>query len=138
MIYGYSKLCLTQLTSVSTNLDEVKLIKETIVDMFVEDPIGGWLRQRKQEWSMRGTLRKLMNNRQLEIVEYLEKEFCPIFSYQADLFTEDTIKLNRFDNVSSLLISFKKTAAISLASGLRFYKDPYLFNQILHIYTVKT
>lgn len=42
MIYGYSKLCLTQLTSVS-NLDQTKLIKETIADLFIHDPISGWL-----------------------------------------------------------------------------------------------
>ncbi len=47
MIYGYSKLCLTQLTSVS-DLDQTKLIKETIADLFIHDPISGWLSKPQQ------------------------------------------------------------------------------------------
>ena len=64
MIYGYSKLCLTQLTSVS-NLDETKLIKQTITDMFINNPISGWLQQSNNQWSMRHALKKMLKNNQL-------------------------------------------------------------------------
>jgi hypothetical protein len=54
------------------------------------------------------------------------------------LFTDQVTKLNRFDNAKALIVSFKKTAGISLTSGVKFYKDPYLFNEIMHIYTTKS
>ena len=53
------------------------------------------------------------------------------------MFKEGTVKLNRFENITSLIVSFKKTSAISLTSGIKFYKDPYLFNEVIHIYTTK-
>ncbi len=59
MIYGYSKLCLTQLTAVS-NLDQTKLIRETIADLFIHDPISGWLHT-KQEWSMKHALKSMLD-----------------------------------------------------------------------------
>ena len=67
MIYVYSKQCLTQLTSVS-HLDESKLIKETIADMFIHDPISGWLKKTKNEWSMKANLKKMLYNNNLEII----------------------------------------------------------------------
>jgi hypothetical protein len=80
MIYGYSKLCLTQLTSVS-DLDQTKLIKETIADLFLHEPIAGWLSKPTQEWSMRHALKSMIDKNDLQIVDYLEKEFCPIQSF---------------------------------------------------------
>ncbi len=126
MIYGYSKLCLTQLTSVS-NLDQTKLIKETIADLFIHDPISGWLHT-NQEWSMRHALKSMMDKNDLQVIDYLEKEFCPIQSFETDLFTDQVTKLNRFETAKALIVSFKKNSAISLTSGVKFYKDPYLFN----------
>lgn len=137
MIYGYSKLCLTQLTSVS-NLDQEKLIKETITDLFIHDPISGWLSTPSQEWSMRHVLKSMMENNNLEIICHLEKEFCSIQSFETDLFSDSVIKLNRFENAKALIVSFKKTAGLSLTSGIRFYKDPYLFNEVMHVYTTKS
>ena len=137
MIYGYSKLCLTQLTSV-TELDQSKLIKETIADLFIHDPISGWLSKPANQWSMRHSLKTMMENNELQIIDHLEKEFCHIQSFETDLFNDQVVKLNRFENAKALIVSFKKISAISLTSGLKFYKDPYLFNEIMHIYTTKT
>jgi len=127
MIYGYSKLCLTQLTSVS-DLDQNKLIKETIGDLFINDPISGWLSKPTTEWSMRHALKSMMDKNELQIIDHLEKEFCHIQAYETDLFTDQVVKLNRFENAKALIISFNKTSGISLTSGIKFYKDPYLFN----------
>lgn len=127
MIYGYSKLCLTQLTSVS-ELDEIKLVKETIAAMFIHDPVAGWLGSTGENWLMRHALKRMMDNNEMGIVEYLENEFCPVHSFEADLFTDQVVKLNRFDNVTAMVLSFRKSAKLSLTSGIRFYKDPYLFN----------
>lgn len=72
MIYGYSKLCLTQLTTVS-DLDQSKLIKETIADLFIHNPISGWLSPPTNQWSMRHSLKSMMDNNELQIIDYLEK-----------------------------------------------------------------
>lgn len=40
MIYIYSKECLTKMVSVS-QIDSLKLIKETILDLFIKNPING-------------------------------------------------------------------------------------------------
>lgn len=77
MIYGYSKLCLTQLTSVS-DLDQTKLIKETIADLFIHDPISGWLSKPQHEWSMRPSLKAMISKGDLQIIDFLEKDFCPV------------------------------------------------------------
>ena len=70
MIYGYSKLCLTQLTSVS-DLDQTKLIKETIADLFIHNPISGWLSKPQHEWSMRNSLKMMIDKGDMQIVDFL-------------------------------------------------------------------
>ena len=48
------------------------------------------------------------------------------------------IKLNKFDNVLGLIVSFKKTAELIWYSSIKFYADPYGFKEIDQIYASKT
>ena len=140
MIYGYSKLCLTQLVSVA-ELKPDELIRETITDMFMDNPISGWLASYKYKWSMRDTLKKLLKENNLDLIADLEKRFYPIKSYDVNLLSEKMLALNKFDpkntTTTGLIISFKNTSVISLTSGIKFYNDEYGFNEIEHIYTAK-
>ena len=45
--------------------------------------------------------------------------------------------LNRFEDATALLVSFKKEAKLAMCSGVRFYSDKYGFNEVAHVYTTK-
>lgn len=53
MIYIYAKECLTKLASSVSDVDNIKLIKETILDLFIKNPISGCFNFPKPVWSMR-------------------------------------------------------------------------------------
>ena len=52
MIYIYAKECLTKLASNVSEVDNIKLIKETILDLFIKNPISGSFNFPKPVWSM--------------------------------------------------------------------------------------
>lgn len=60
MIYIYAKECLTKLASKVKEVDNIKLIRETILDMFIKNPISGCFSFPKPVWSMRPVFEKML------------------------------------------------------------------------------
>ena len=60
MVYIYAKECLTKLAGSVAEVDNIKLIKETILDMFVKNPISGCFSFPKPTWSMRSIFQKML------------------------------------------------------------------------------
>ncbi len=60
MIYIYAKECLTKLASNVSEVDNIKLIKETILDLFIKNPISGSFNFPKPVWSMRPIFEKML------------------------------------------------------------------------------
>ena len=59
-------------------------------------------------------------------------------SYDINLYSEEMIKLNKFDNALGLIISFKKTASLIWYSSIKFYADEYGFKEIDQVYASKS
>lgn len=68
----------------------------------------------------------------------IEDKFCPIKSYDIDLYSENMLSLNKFDNVLGLVVEFKKVASLIWYSGINFYADPYGFKQIAKTYASRS
>jgi len=51
---------LTKLATLVSEVDNIKLIRETILDMFIKNPISGCFAFPKPEWSMRGVFEKML------------------------------------------------------------------------------
>ena len=135
MIYNYSKVCLTHLASkVTLNINE--LIQETITDMLRDDPIC--VCDTSREWALRPALKKMLQDNNTSLIEILEKEFCPIKSYEVNLFSDKMVKLNRFKDARGLVISFKKNSSLIWYSGVKFYSDQYGFKEIKDVYACKS
>lgn len=49
----YAKECLTKLAALVSDIDNIKLIRETILDMLIKNPISGSFDYPKPKWSMR-------------------------------------------------------------------------------------
>lgn len=70
MICIYSKKCLTKLATVSA-VDRVKLIKETIVDMFIRNPISGCFDFPKPNWSMLLIFKKMIVEHDMSVIKMI-------------------------------------------------------------------
>ena len=68
----------------------------------------------------------------------IEQKFCPVKAYDIDLYSENIIKLNRFDNALGIVVSFKKSSQIIWYSGIKFYADEYGFKEIADTYAYKS
>jgi hypothetical protein len=68
MVYIYAKECLTKLASMVSEMDNIKLIRETILDMFIKNPISGCFSFPKPEWSMRGVFEKMLEEGNLTLL----------------------------------------------------------------------
>ena len=101
-----------------------------------ENPISGWNDER--QWPLRPVLKKMLKQGNAKIVEELEKKFCPVKGYDIDLYSEEMIKLNKFQNALGLIVSFKKTASLIWYSSLKFYADPYGYKEIDEVYASKS
>jgi hypothetical protein len=73
----------------------------------------------------------------LKIIDMIEGELKPFKAYDCDLFSNELRKLNIFGNVSSLIVGFKNTSKLSMCSGIKFYNDELMLNQVGHVYAGK-
>jgi len=78
MIYINAKQCLTKFASTVSELDNIKLIKSTILDLFIKNPISGCFNPSKQAWSMRSVFEKMLEEKNYSILDILDKHFCTI------------------------------------------------------------
>lgn len=78
MIYIYSKQCLTKLATTVSEVDNLKLLKETILDLFINNPISGCFDFPKPEWSMRPVFEKMLEEKNYTILDILETKFTCI------------------------------------------------------------
>lgn len=83
-------------------------------------------------------IEKMLEEKDLKIIEMIESELKPFKAYDADLFTNYLKKLNIFPSASSLIVSFKKTTKMAVYSGVRFYNDEVGFKEAAHVYTPKS
>lgn len=136
VICGYSKLLLTKLSEV-VKVDSMGLIRENIMDRYVKDPIKGWMND-PREWPIQPLIEKMLETRDLSLIDMIEGELKPFKAYDTDLFTNFIKKLNIFPSVSSVIVTFKKSSKLSIVSGVRFYNDEIGFKEIGHVYTPKS
>lgn len=137
IIYVHAKQCLTKLASSVSEVDNIKLIKETILDLFINNPISGCFDFPKPTWSMRPIFEKMLADKNFAILDILEKQFVSIKGIDLNLNSEKMTSLNRFDDAKALIVSFKKDAKFSQCSGIKFYNDKYGYNEVAHVYTAK-
>ena len=71
VIYIYAKECLTKLASSVSDGDNIKLIKETILDLFIKNPISGCFNFPKPVWSMRPIFEKMLEEGNFAIIDTL-------------------------------------------------------------------
>ena len=69
----YAKQCLTKLATLVSDLDNIKLIRETILDMLIKNPISGCFDYPKPKWSMRGIFEKMLVDKNYAVIDILEK-----------------------------------------------------------------
>ena len=60
MVYIHAKNCLTKLARKVAKVDNLKLIRETILDLFIKNPISGFFDFPKPVWSMRPIFEQLL------------------------------------------------------------------------------
>jgi hypothetical protein len=60
MIYIYAKQSLTKLALTVSEVDNLKLLKETILDLFIKNPISGCFDFPKPVWSMRPVFERML------------------------------------------------------------------------------
>jgi hypothetical protein len=137
MVYIHAKQCLTKLAPSVSAQDSLKLLRETILDLFIDNPISGVFDYPRPAWPMRGVFERMVEEGELALVELLEKQFCTIRGLDLNLTSEKMTSLNRFDDAKALVVSFKRDARLSLCSGIRFFSDRYGYNEVAHVYTAK-
>jgi hypothetical protein len=71
MIYIHAKQCLTKLALTVSEVDNLKLIKETILDLFIKNPISGCFDFPKPTWSMRPIFEKMLEEKNYTVLEIL-------------------------------------------------------------------
>ena len=74
----YAKECLTKLATMVSDMDNIKLIRETILDMLIKNPISGSFDYPKTKWSMRPVFEKMLDDKNYSILTMLEEKFCEI------------------------------------------------------------
>jgi hypothetical protein len=72
-----------------------------------------------------------------KIIDEIEKKFCPIESYDVNLYSEEMIPFNRFKNALGLILSFKKESSLIWYSSIKFFADPYGYKEIDQVYACK-
>lgn len=137
IVYIHAKQCLTKLAPSVSAQDSLKLLRETILDLFVDNPISGVFDFPRPAWPMRGVFERLLEEGQVPLIELLEKQFCTIRGLDINMTSEKMTALNRFDEAKALIVSFKKEAKLSQCSGIRFFSDKYGYNEVAHVYTAK-
>lgn len=126
MICGYAKQVLTKLSEV-VEIDAVELIKENILDMFVNDPIQGWLHH-TAEWPIQDLIEKMLSEGNNKLTDYIAFNLHPLKAYETNLFANNLKPLSVFSNNTSLVVSFQKKAKLGLCTGIRFYNDEMAIN----------
>lgn len=108
MVYIHAKQCLTKLAPSVSAQDSLKLLQETILDLFIDNPISGVFDYPRPHWPMRPVFERMISEGNLALVELLEKRFGTIRGIDLNLASEKMTSLNRFDDAKALIISFKK------------------------------
>lgn len=60
IVYIHAKHCLTRLSPSVSAQDTLKLLRETILDLFVDNPISGPFRLPRPAWPMRATFSRML------------------------------------------------------------------------------